>query len=304
VTSTPFRHRLEGVVLRLARGVWALLPERAALGSGAAMGAFVGSVLRVRRADVDRHLGWAFPDRPAAWRRRVARGSYAHLGREAVVLFRRGGWSPERVLERTTRVGFEAFADAARGETGVVVLTGHLGNWEIGGAVIAASGIPLDVVGKGMSNRRFERQLFGMREALGMRVIEMGDAPRESLRSLGRGRVLALLPDQSAHRGGIPVPFFGHPASTPRGPALFAARSGAPVWIAFATRDPGPGQRYTATFEPLPFEPTGRPDEDAATLMGAYARRLEEAVRASPEQYFWQHRRWKRAGGEEPPSGG
>lgn len=302
MSGEPLRHRMERAALGVVRAIWSALPERAALRSGAAMGWLVGSVLRVRRKDVDRHLGWAFPDRLPGWRRRVARASYAHLGREAVVLFRRGGWAADRIRERTTLIGFEAFAEAARGPTGVVLLTGHLGNWEIGGASIAARGIPIDVVGKGMSNRGFERQLFEARERLGMRVIDMGDAPRESLRTLGRGRVLGLLPDQSAHRGGIVVPFFGRPASTARGPALFAARAGAPVWVAFAVREPGPEQRYTATLERLPFEPTGRPDEDAATLMAEYARRLEEAVRAAPEQYFWQHRRWKAAVGEEPPS--
>jgi KDO2-lipid IV(A) lauroyltransferase len=267
------------------------------------MGVLVGSVFRVRRRDVDRHLGWAFPDRPAAWRRRVGRASYAHLGREAVVLFRRGGWPAHRIVERTTLVGFDAFREAASEESGVVLLTGHLGNWELGGAAIVARGVPLDVVGKGMSNRGFQLRLFAARERFGLRVIEMGDAPRESLQSLGRGNVVALLPDQSAHRGGLPVPFFGRSASTARGPALFAARSGAPVWVAFAVRDPGAEPRYTATFEPLPFEPTGRPDEDATALMEAYARRLEEAVRTAPEQYFWQHRRWKGGSGEEPSSG-
>lgn len=281
-----------------------MLPEGLALRVGSATGLFVGSVVRIRRADVDRHLGWAFPDEPAAWRRRVARESYAHLGREAVVLFRRGGWSATRVLERTTMVGFDAFREAATAETGLVLLTAHLGNWEIGGASIVARGVPLDVVAKGMSNRGFQAELFAARERMGMRVIELGDAARESLRTLRRGEVVALLADQSAHRGGITVPFFGRPASTARGPALFAARSGAPVWLAFAVRDAGPRQRYTVTFEPLPFTPTGRPEEDAQALMGAYAGRLEEAVRAVPGQYFWQHRRWKAQGVEEPASQG
>jgi len=304
VTAPTRRHRLESAALAVARGVLSVLPEGVALGLGGATGIIAGSVLRIRRADVDRHLGWAFPDELPAWRRRVARESYAHLGREAVVLFRRGGWSVDRVLERTTMVGFDAFREAATGEAGLVLLTAHLGNWEIGGASITARGIPLDVVAKGMSNRGFQEELFATRERLGMRVIEMGDATRESLRSLRRGEVVALLADQSAHRGGMALPFFGRPASTARGPALFAARSGAPVWLAFAIRDRGPRQRYTVTFEPLPFAPTGRPEEDAQALMGAYARRLEEAVRAAPGQYFWQHRRWKTQGPEEQASGG
>jgi len=217
-------------------------------------------------------------------------------------MFRGGGWPAERVLERTEVVGFDAFREVAVAGAGLLLLTGHLGNWEIGGAAIAARGVPLDVVGKGMSNRGFQADLFAARERLGMRVIEMGDAAKEALRSLGQGRVVALLGDQNAAGGGIFLPFFGRPASTFRGPALFAARTGAPVWVAFATRDPGPDQRYTVTFEPLPFSPTGQAEEDAATLMGAYARVLEDAIRSAPEQYFWQHRRWKRRPGEEPAS--
>jgi KDO2-lipid IV(A) lauroyltransferase len=289
-------------VFRVVSGLWSLLPEAAALRLGSAMGGFVGSVLRIRRREVDRHLGWAFPDQPAAWRRRVARASYAHLGREATVIFRGGGWTAERVLARTTVVGFEAFREVAAAGAGLVLLTGHLGNWEIGGASIAARGVELDVVGKGMANRGFQASLFAMRERLGMRVIEMSDAPKEALRSLGRGRVVALLGDQHAHGGGMLVPFFGRPAATVRGPARFAARTGAPVWIAFATRDAGSAQRYTVTFEPLPFLATGHPEDDAAKLMSAYARELEEAVRAAPEQYFWHHRRWKGQPGEEEPA--
>ena len=302
MTPGARRRRSQDVAFRWVTGLWSLLPEPVALRVGAAMGLFVGSVLRMRRRDVRRHLEWAFPDRSARWRRRVARASYAHLGREAVVMFRSGGWSVERVLERTSVVGFEAFREASAAGAGLILLTGHLGNWEIGGAAIAARGVPLDVVGKGMSNRGFEEDLFAVRERMGMRVIEMGDAPKEVLRSLGRGRVVALLGDQNAHGGGVFLPFFGRAASTVRGPALFAARSGAPVWVAFAIRDPGRRQRYTVTFEPVPFTPTGRAEEDATTLMGDYARALESAIRGAPEQYFWQHRRWKKRPDEEPSS--
>ena len=180
------------------------------------------------------------------------------------------------------------------------MITGHLGNWEVGGAAIAARDVPLDVVGKGMGNRRFQADLFAARERLGMRVIEMGDAPKKVLRSLRDGRVAAMLGDQNAHGGGIFVPFFGKPASTARGPALFAIRSGAPVFVAFALRDRGWGQRYTVTFEALPFAPSGDLEEDIRALMVAYTRVLEAAILKDPDQYFWQHKRWKKRPAEEP----
>ena len=151
---------------------------------GATLGLLAGSLLRFRRVDVDRHLEWCFPERTLAWRRQVARASYAHLGREGVVLFRSRGWSANQILERTRVVGFELFQRAADSGDGVVLLTGHLGSWDIGGASIAARGVPLDVVAKGMTNRRFEKDLFQARERIGMHVIEAGNASAQALRSL------------------------------------------------------------------------------------------------------------------------
>ena len=298
------RHRL-GRTLLGAIGLGAsALPERWALRGGALLGAVAGGVLRLRRRDVDRHLRLAFPERSPGWRRQVARACYRHFGREAVATLRAGAWTVERLRARARLVGFEPFrADAASGG-GVLLLTAHLGTWELGGAAIAAHGVPLEVVGKGARDPVFQEQLFRMRERLGMRVIEMGDAPREVLRALRRGRPAALLWDQNAHRGGIFVPFFGRAAATARGPALFAARAGVPVYFAVAIRDAGAESRYTVTFERLPFTPSGNADEDATALAAAYAAALERAVRSAPEQYFWQHRRWKTRPPEEPPSSG
>ncbi len=219
-------------------------------------------------------------------------------------MLRADTWPREVVVERTRVEGFEAFRAAAESGRGVVLLTGHLGNWEMGGAAIAARGVAIDVVGKGMSNRLFQQDLFAMRARLGMRVIEMGEASKEALRALSAGRVVALLGDQQAHRGGVLVPFFGRPASTARGPALFALRSGAPVFVAFALREDAPRARYAVTFEPLRIPPSGGADGEVVSLLEAYGATLETAIRRAPEQYFWQHRRWKNAPGPELASEG
>ncbi|MGE0160433.1 MAG: lysophospholipid acyltransferase family protein [Gemmatimonadales bacterium] len=293
MTST--RHRLEHLAFRLARRGAAALPERWALSAGAWAGRATGSVVRFRRGDVERHLAWAFPDSSAEWRRRTANACYAHFGREAAVVLRAAGWSAEDVRARTRMHGFEPFVEAVGEGHGVVLLTGHLGNWEMGGAAIAARGVALDVVGKGMSNRSFQDDLFAARSRLGMRVIEMGDASREALRSLGQGRVVAFLGDQHAHRGGVPLPFFGRDASTSRGAALFALRVSAPVFVAFCIREAGDTPRYGVTFRALPVARSGDVDQDVLALLGAYGRELERAIEAAPAQYFWHHRRWKGA---------
>ena len=299
MSGPSLQHIWEYWAVRLMLWKWAWLPEGIAIRFGELTGLIAGSVLRIRRRDVDQHLALAFPDRRRAWRDRVARASYAHLGREAAMFFQMGGWTKERVVERVTFRGLERLRRAAETGEGAVLLTGHLGNWEIAGAAIAASGIALDVVGKGMANRRFEADLFETREKLGMRVIEMSDAPKGVLRALGKGRVVAILGDQNAHKSGVFVPFFGRQAATARGPALFAIRAGAPVFVGVALRDPGWSQRYTVTIRQMHFRPTGDVEADTRLLLAEYTGALEDAVRQEPEQYLWQHRRWKTRPPEE-----
>lgn len=293
-------HRAEFALFRGLRAVVSLVPERLAVAVAAILGAVAGSVLRVRRADVDRHLELAFPDWDRRRRDRVARASYRHLAREAVMLFRLGGWSPDRVLERTEVSGLDALRAAAEDRGGALLLTGHLGNWEVGGAAVAARGVPIDVVAKGMANPDFERELFGTRERLGMRVVEMGDAPRRVLRALRRGRVVAIVGDQNAHRNGVFVPFFGRLAASARGPGTFALRTGVPVFIGFGVRRPGWRQSYRIRLDLLEVERTGDFERDLAAFTAAYMAAVEDAARAHPEQYFWQHKRWKTRPPEEP----
>jgi KDO2-lipid IV(A) lauroyltransferase len=154
-----------------------------------------------------------------------------------------------------------------------------------------------------MANRRFESDLFGTRERLGMRVIEMTTAPRGVLRSLRRGRVVAMLGDQNAHRSGVFVPFFGVDAATARGPALFALRSSAPVFFGVALREPGWAPRYRVEAHPVPVEPTGDLEADTRALLTRYMASVEASVQRAPEQYFWHHKRWKTRPPEEqaPP---
>src|ERR1044071_6584728 len=97
----------------------------------------------------------------------------------------------------------------------------------------------------------------------------------------------------SAGLSGIFVPFFGRPASTHRGPALFALRLGAPVFSCIARRLPGSEVRYEVRGERVEFERTGNLDRDVNALTAELALRLENEIRRAPEQYFWFHKRWK-----------
>ena len=130
MTRRGYRHRAEALVFRLLTRVWDLLPEPAALRVGAAMGVLAGSLLRIRLRDVHRHLMWAFPGRPPAWRRRVARGSYAHLGREAVVLFSAGGLATRAGPGADERGRIRCLSSRGRG--GARAHSSDRPSWELG----------------------------------------------------------------------------------------------------------------------------------------------------------------------------
>ena len=294
MSAKPLRHRLEYGAFSVVTALFFVIPEMGAVALATFLGWLAGSVLRIRRGVVDEHLVLAFPERPRRWRDRVARSSYVHLAREWMATFRLTRLDRDKILSRTNMVGFDAFLAAVEQGKGVVLMTGHLGNWEFCAAGFTARGVALDAVAKNMANSRFGASLIEARERIGMGVIDVDEAPRAVLRSLRAGRVVAMLADQNAHRGGIFVPFFGKMASTARGPALFALRTGAPMFLGIPLRDPGWKQEYTVELRPIDFQPSGSLDADVQALTEVHTAALEQAIGEAPEQYFWQHKRWKK----------
>jgi KDO2-lipid IV(A) lauroyltransferase len=176
---------------------------------------------------------------------------------------------------------------------GVLLVTGHYGNWEIAAAAVAARGVPIAAIVRRQGNRLVDARLQELRRALGVETIYQGDAPSRVPRILRANGIVGIVADQDARRSGIFVPFFGRPASTHRGPALFAMRLGAPVLACIARRLPGDDVRYEVIGEKVDVVRTDDLDHDVRTLTAELAARLEKQVRQMPEQYFWFHRRWK-----------
>jgi KDO2-lipid IV(A) lauroyltransferase len=218
--------------------------------------------------------------------------SYRHFGREAVVAFRIGRESPEDLLARSEVWGLDELLDAARGP-GALIAAGHAGNWEVAGGALALRGVPIDGIAVRQRNPLFEQALSDNRRKLGVRVVYRGAAGKDVLRSLREGRVPVMLADQDAGAAGVYVDFFGHPASTPRGPALLALRSGARLFAGGCLVLPGSPRRYRIQLEPVEVPRTGDLIRDVQSLTQAHADALARLVQAAPEQYFWQHKRWK-----------
>ena len=268
------------------------MPERASDVFGKNVGRLVHK-MDSRLDVVDENLRHAFPEKDDAWIAEITRKTYEHLGREAASMMRLSKLDPQAVVERTITVGWDQM-EAARSEgRGVILVTGHYGNWEVAAAAVAARGIPIAAIVRRQGNRLVDERLQALRRNLGVETIYQSAAPSRVPRVLRANGVVGIVGDQNARRAGILVPFFGRPASTHRGPALFALRLNAPVFSCIARRLPGNDVRYEIAGERVDFTRTGDLDTDVTALTTELARRLEKQVRIAPEQYFWFHRRWK-----------
>ena len=295
--SPTLSHRLEYAGTRAVVGVLRLLGWRGASWVGGRIARLVYKPLGIRRGVVERQIAAAFPGQSPEAVVSLAGRSYESLGRTSIETATMPGTSAKEILERVERVeGWEFVERGLAQGTGVILVTGHLGNWELGGAYFAARGVPIDVVARGMANPIFEAYVNRTRRKIGMEVIHDKDAVRRTPRSLRDNRCVAFVSDHDAlGLASTFVPFFGRPAKTPRGPAVFALRFAVPVLFVAIVRERS--GKYAVLIEPVPVHPTGDREADIDAIVLAYTQMLERYVRQYPDQYFWQHRRWRR----QPP---
>lgn len=275
------------------------LPERLSDAFAIALGHGVYTVLPVRKADVLRHLTLAFPDSTHTWRVATARRAFVHFVRETIETL----WLTRRGLEfirgRTEVVGLEEVRRAVEEGKGAMVLTGHLGNWEVGVASVSARGLSTDVVAHRQTNPLFDEYWIRVREGLQLRTLVKNDAFRLIPRSLDEGRMVALVADQNLRARGVFVDFFGKPASTAKGPALFALKRGVSIFLGVCLRQPGWPPRYRLQMDEIEVPAEGSRDERVRELTQRHVKALEDWIRKAPDGYFWMHRRWKTQPGDD-----
>jgi KDO2-lipid IV(A) lauroyltransferase len=287
------RHYLEYFGVRvLVLGV-CLLPLRLALGLGSFLGGFAFRPLGIRRRatlqNLERCLGNVTSP---AERLRIGEAAYRQIGMTLVEYSRFLTLRREEILKAVEFEGLEHFDRALGRGKGAVLFAGHFGSWELMGAAIRARGYPVHYLVGEQHNRLVDDLMNRLRTAAGIGIIPMGMSVRGVLRALRDNQFVALLSDQDAGSGGVFVDFFGAPASTPQGPAVFALKTGAPILAGFSVRLKG-GRHRVVLEPPIHCEPSGNPQDDVVRCTQAYTSVLESYVRRYPDHWFWPHRRWK-----------
>lgn len=281
-----FSHRLEYLATQAFIPLLRLMPRRCRSAFGGCLGQLI-YYIGIRTKVTKENLHQAFPNLPSKAVSQVARRVYRHFGRVSTGFVVLAKLSRNDLGTWIHVTGFDVLDEAIKSGKGGIVFSGHLGNWEIMGAIASQCGYPVTFVVASQSNVLVEDLIDRFRASAGIEIIKRRDAIRGVLSALQRNRLVAILIDQDAHEDGVFVPFFGRPASTPRGPSVFHLRTGSPLIFAQSTRLPG--DHYRIRFVKFPTTPTENADEITSRMSA----RLEAAISETPEQWFWMHRRWK-----------
>jgi len=285
------------MLLKLLR----LLPRKLAMIVGRMIGAAAYHLHgRLRRVGYT-NLQLALPALNESERRTIIRQVFRNLGNLLVEFARFPKITPENISALVEYEGFENYKRASERGRGVLMLTGHFGAWELCAFAHGAYGHPLSFLVRPLDNPILNRMVTQHRELSGNRTINKNRAVKQVLETLKRGEDVGFLIDVNTLRDqGVFCDFFGMPACSTTGLAVFALRSEAPVVPGFLIWDEKIG-KHRLRFEPeIPLIRTGDFKEEVRLNTARFTKEIEECARRYPDQWLWVHKRWHTRPDGEP----
>ncbi len=296
------RQRLEYAVTWCLIHALGLPPRSMARRLGAIVGAVAYLLMRRLRRIGLRNLKIAFPEKSTAEQRRILRGMYHSLGWQLAEFCQMPRYTLEQASEFIRYEGLENYLEAKQRGNGVLVLTGHLGAWELSSFYHSLAGHPMNMVIRRLDNPLVDTMVNRIRCLHGNRVLHKDDFARGLIASMRAGETVGILMDTNmTPPQGLFVDFFGVTACTGSGLARIARRTEAAVIPGFLLWHPEE-RRYVLHFLPaLELVATDDAEADAQINTQRCTKVLEETIRRYPEQWLWVHRRWKtRPAGDAP----
>jgi KDO2-lipid IV(A) lauroyltransferase len=248
---------------------------------------------RLRRVGM-RNLELAFPELSVRERKAILRGVYRSLGRQLVEFCRMTRYTRENTHGWIRYEGLDHYLAAKARDKGVLIVTGHLGAWELSSFYHSLMGYPMSMVARPLDNRRLDAFVTGIRCMHGNRVLPKDDFARGLLTAMRKGETVGILMDTNmTPPQGVFVNFFGRQACTASGVARVALKTGAAVLPGFMVWEEAEG-RYVLEFGPqLAFERSTDEEADIVAATQLCTSAIETWIRRYPDQWLWIHRRWK-----------
>ncbi len=301
----PIRSRFEYFLARCATLFIEALPADVAWLMGCLIGRLT-YMLDVRHRKVGlRNLRRVYPEFTDGQIRRRLRSVYDHLGKVMVEMVR----APRMFMERTRRglslekklkvnrfltlCNFNKVQEICSEGRGVIFVTAHLGNWELGAAAMALIGLPLYVVVRTMDNPLLDRYVTRLREDWGQRILRKHGSMREALSLLKSGRRLGIVVDQNTPVDNVFVDFLGEKAAVTRGVAALALKSDSVIFPGYAYRANNSPHHVVVVGDPIEVPKEGDREEKIFKITQQYTKAIEGWIKKYPEQWLWIHNRWK-----------
>lgn len=280
--------------VRMLVGAMRALPRGPARAGGAGIGRLAWTLLGGLRRTGLRNLQLAFPEKSGYEHRCILRTMYRNLGWQLAEFCKMPGYTAERASQFIRYEGLDHYLHARDKGKGVLVLTGHLGAWELSSFYHSLRGFPMSLVIRRLDNPRVDAFVNAIRCMHGNRVLHKDDFARGLLGAMHRGETVGILMDTNmTPPQGVFVPFFGVDACTGSGLARIAMHSGAAVLPGFLLWEESE-RKYVLHFgKELELIRTGNTQADIIANTALFTAAIEDYVRRYPEQWLWVHRRWK-----------
>ncbi len=307
---SSFRNLIEYIPARLLLAALGILPRTVALLACRIIARIVYCLHgRLRRVG-HRNLSMAMPELGEREREEIIKGVFRNMGRLLAEFSRFPKLTPENISRVVVYDGLENYTKAAERGRGVLLLTAHFGAWELCAFAHAVYGHPLSFLERPLDNPLLDRLIRRYRERSGNRAIDKNRAVRHVLESLRHGRDVGLLIDvNTLPEQGVFCNFFGIPACSTTGLAVFALRSEAPVVPGFLIWDEREKIHRLIFEAEVPLIRTGDFKEEVQVNTARFTQIIEQVARRYPDQWLWVHKRWRtRPEGEsdlygpEPPA--
>jgi len=282
---------------RLADSLIKICPVQANLQMAHGIGTLAYHLSRRHRHRIQHNLNIAFPLMPENEKNAIAKASMQHLIQLVVDvlysprLLNSGSWS------QRSQVDFPELSDAVpllNSKRPVMMITGHIGNWEIMGLTLSLLGLPIHALARPLDNPAINTWIKSLREKRGMTIIDKWDAVDQMLEVIQTGGALGFIADQNAGDRGLFVPFFGKLASCYKSIGLMAVKENVPLICGYAKRASTRDLHYSLHVVDTIYPADWQDQPDPIYYVSArYIRAIETMVRQTPHQYLWAHRRWK-----------
>ena len=296
------RRKLEYLaVLLLIRAV-GLLPRRPARRIGAMIGALAFLALpRLRRVGYS-NLQIALPNLSQAEHAAILRAEYRSLGWQLAEFCQMRKYTPANTSGFIRYDGLSHYLAARDAGQGVLILTGHLGAWELSSYYHSLMGYPMSMVIRRLDNELVDRLVNDIRCQHGNKVVHKDDFARGLISAMRQGETVGILMDTNmTPPQGVFVDFFGTVACTASGMARVALKTGAAVLPGFLLWEES-SQSYVLHFgRQLELVRSEDNEADIVANTALFTHVLEGYIRQYPEQWLWLHRRWKTRPEGQPP---